>query len=39
MSPKQFSELLESIRQAGRIRRGELKASRRFVVVPKKVSK
>lgn len=32
MNPTDFSDLKKSIRQAGRIRRGERKPSRRFVI-------
>lgn len=39
MSPKAFQELLQSIRQAGKIRRGEMPASRRIVVEVKKDGK
>lgn len=32
MKPQDFEELLESVRQAGKIKRGEMPASRRFVM-------
>lgn len=32
MKTQEFEELLESVRQAGKIKRGEMQASRRFVM-------
>jgi hypothetical protein len=32
VSTKYFQELLQSVRQAGKIKRGEMQASRRFVI-------
>lgn len=34
MNTKDFDQLIESVKQAGRIRRGELKPSRRFEIDP-----
>jgi len=34
MKDLDFEELAESVRQAGRIRRGEMKAGRRFEITP-----
>ena len=37
MKKKLFKELCESIRQAGKIRRGEMKPSREFIVAMGKI--
>jgi len=37
MNSKEFDELIESVREGGRILRGEAKASREFVSTPEDV--
>lgn len=36
MNPKDFEELVESVREGGRILRGEVKPSREFSFTPEK---